>query len=93
MKAIPLCLWAVVFAGFLWAATIACAGPDQAQTSTKPDAATPAQTEAPAAQNTPKKPVKSGAWHHSGESDSVSGAGQSRPGVWHRFGPNRLADL
>jgi TonB family protein len=88
MKAIPLCRSAVVFAGFLWAATIACAGPDQAQTSTKPDAATPPQTEVQAAQNTPKKPVKSGAWHHSGESDSASVAGQSHPGVWRHFGPN-----
>jgi TonB family protein len=93
MKAIPLCRSAVVFAGFLWAATIACAGPAQAQTSAKPDAATPPQTEVQAAQNTPKKPVKSGAWHHSGEGDSASVAGQSHPGVWHHFGPNRLADL
>jgi TonB family protein len=93
MKAIPLCRSAVVFAGFLWAATIACAGPDQAQTSTKPDATTPPQTEVQAAQNTPKKPFKSAAWHHSGESDSASVAGQSDPGVWHHFGTNRLADL
>jgi uncharacterized protein YkwD len=89
MKPIPLCRSAVVFAGFLWAATIACAGPDQAQTSTKPDVATPPQTEIQAAQNTPKKPVKSGAWHYSGESDSASVAGQSHPGVWHHFGPNQ----
>jgi TonB family protein len=88
MKAIPLCRSAVVFAGFLWAATIACAGPDQAQTSTKPDAATPPQTEVQAAQNTPKKPVKSGAWHYSGESDGASVAGQSHPGVWRHLGPN-----
>jgi len=89
MKAISHCRPAVVFAGFLWAATIACAGPDQAQTSTKPDAATPPQTEVQAAQNTPKKkPVKSGAWHHFGARDSASVAGQSHPGVWHPFGPN-----
>ena len=89
MKAISQCRSAVVFAGFLWAATIACAGPDQAQTSTKPDAATPPQTEVQAAQNTPKKkPVKSGAWHHFGEGNSASVAGQSQPGVWHPFGPN-----
>jgi uncharacterized protein YkwD len=89
MKAISLCRLAVVFAGFLWAATIACAGPDQAQTSTRPVAATPPQTEVQAAQDTPnKKPVKSGAWHHFGERDSASVAGQSQPGVWHPFGPN-----
>jgi uncharacterized protein YkwD len=89
LKAIPRCQPAVVFAGFLWAATIACAGPDQAQTSTKPDAATPPQNEAQAAQNTPKKKLAgSGAWHHFGESDNASVAGQSPPGVWHAFGPN-----
>ena len=94
MKAIALCRSAVVFAGFLWAATIAGAGPDQAQTSSKPDAATPPQAEGQAAQNRPKKkPDKSDAWHHFGESDGASVAGQSHPGVWHRFGPNRLADL
>jgi TonB family protein len=89
MKAIPLCRSAVVFAGFLWAATVACAGPDQAQTPTKPDAATPPQTEVQAAQNTPKKPVKSGAWHHSGESASASVTGQSHPGAWCHFGPKQ----
>jgi uncharacterized protein YkwD len=89
MKAISLCRTAVVFAGFWWAATIACAGPDQAQTSTQPDAATPPQTEVQAAQNTPKKKLaKSAAWHHFGESDGASMAGQSDPGVWHHFGPN-----
>jgi TonB family protein len=89
LNAIPRCPSAVVFAGFLWAATIACAGPGQAQTFTKPDAATPRQTEVQAAQNTPKKtPAPSGAWHHFGESDKASGAGQSQPGVWHAFGPN-----
>jgi len=89
MKTIPLCRSAVVIAGFLWAATIACAGPDQAQTTARPDAATPPQTEVQATQNTPKKkPVKSGAWHHFGERDGASVAGQSHPGVWHDFGPN-----
>ncbi|MGD0923151.1 MAG: CAP domain-containing protein, partial [Terriglobia bacterium] len=89
MKAIPRCRSVVVFAGFLWAATIACAGPDQTQTSTKPDAATPPQTEVQPAQNTPKNtPAKSGAWHHFGESDGASVAAQSHPGVWRRFGPS-----
>ena len=89
LKAIPCCQPAVVFAGFLWAATIACAGPGQAQTFTKPDAATAPQTEVQAAQNTPKnKLAKSAAWHHFGESDNASVAGQSQPGVWHPFGPN-----
>ncbi|MGD0923127.1 MAG: CAP domain-containing protein, partial [Terriglobia bacterium] len=89
LKSIPRCRSVVVFAGFLWAATIACAGPDQAQTSTKPDAATSPQTEVQPAQNTPKNtPAKSGAWHHFGESDNASVAGQSQPGVWHAFGPN-----
>jgi uncharacterized protein YkwD len=89
LKAIPRCQPALVFAGFLWAATIACAGPGQAQTFTKPDAATPPQGEVQAAQNTPKKKlVKPAAWHHFGESDNASVAGQSQPGVWHPFGPN-----
>jgi uncharacterized protein YkwD len=92
MKAIPLCRAAVVFAGFLWAATMACAGPVQAQTSTKPDAPTPPQTETQAAQKTPKKkPGKSGAWHHFGERNSASGAGQNHPGGWRPFGPNHGA--
>ena len=89
LKAIPRCQSAVVFAGFLWAATIACADPGQAQTFTKPDAATPPQTEVQAAQNAPKKKLaKSTAWHHFDESDNASVAGQSQPGVWHPFGPN-----
>jgi len=88
LKAIPHCQ-PVVFAGVLWAATIACAGPGQAQTFTTPDAATPPQTEGQAAQNTPRKKLaKSAAWHHFGESDNASVAGQSQPGVWHPFGPN-----
>lgn len=89
LKVVRGCQSAVVFAGFLWAATIACAGPDQAQTFTKPDAATPPQTEVQAAPNTSKKKLaKSAGWHHFGESDSVSMAGQSQPGVWRPFGPN-----
>src|SRR5271157_4671477 len=89
LKAIPCYQLAVLFAGFLWAAAIACPGPDKGQTSTKPDAATPPQTEVQAAQNTPKKKLaKSAAWHHFGESGSASVAGQSRPGVWHSFGPS-----
>jgi uncharacterized protein YkwD len=74
----------------LWAATIACAGPGQAQTSTKPDAATPPQTEGRAAENAPKKKLaKSAVWHHFGESDYAPVAGQGQPGVWHPFGPNQ----
>jgi uncharacterized protein YkwD len=89
LKAIPRCQSAVVFAGFLWAASIACAGPDQARAFTKPDAATPPRTEVQAAQNTPKKKLaKSAAWHHFGESGSASVVGQSQPGVWHSFGPS-----
>jgi len=90
LKAIPRCQPAVVFASFLWAATIACANPGQTQTTTKPDAATPPQPEVQAAQNTPKKKLaKSAAWHHFGESDNASVAEQSQPGVWHRFSPNQ----
>jgi len=89
MKAISHWRSAVVFAGILWAAILACAGPDQAQTSSKPDAAPPPQIEVRATQKTPKKkPVKSGVWHHFGEGDSASGVGQSNSGVWQRFGPN-----
>jgi uncharacterized protein YkwD len=92
MKALSLCRPAVVFAVFLWAATIACAGQSQAQTSTKPDAATPPQTEVQSAQNTSKKkPVKSYTWHHFGERDSASVTGQSHSGDWHHFGPNHGA--
>ena len=89
LKAIPRCQLAVLFAGFLWAAAIGCAGPDPAQTSSKPDAATPPQTEVQAAQNTPKKKLaKSAEWHHFGESGNAPVAGQSQPGVWHSFGPS-----
>ena len=89
MKAISHCRSAVVFAGLLWAANVACAGPDQAQTSTKPDAATSPQTEVQAAQNSPnKKPLRSGEWHHFGERDSAAVVGQGEPGVWRHFGPS-----
>src|SRR5208282_6415190 len=84
----------VVFAGLLWAANIACAGPDQAQTSTKPDVATPPQAEVKATQNTPKKkPIKSGEWLHFGEGDGAFVAGQSHPGAWQHFGPNQGTPL
>jgi len=92
LKVIPGCLSAVVCAGLLWAATIGYAGLDQAQTATKPDAATPPQTEVRPAQNTAKKKLaKSAVWHHFGESDNASVAGQGQPGVWHPFGPNQGA--
>jgi uncharacterized protein YkwD len=94
MKAISHCRSAVVVAGLLWAATIASAGPAQTQTSTKADAAPPPRTEVQATQNTPqKKPVRMGVWHHFGEGDSASVAGQSDPGVWRQFGPNHGAPM
>jgi uncharacterized protein YkwD len=84
-----LCRSAVVFAVLLWAATIPCAGQSQDQKSTKPDAATPPQTEVQSAQNTSKKkPVKSCTWHHFDERDSASVEGQSHSSEWHHFGPN-----
>jgi hypothetical protein len=90
LKAIPGCRSVVVFAGFLWAASIAFAGPGQTRTSTKANAATPPQTEVQAAQNKLKNTAaKSGVWHHFGESDNAPVAGQSQPGVWHTFRPNR----
>ena len=68
---------------------MACAGPAQTRRYTQPDDATPPQIETQAAQNTPKKkPVKSSVWHHFGERDSASVAGQSHPGDWRQFGPN-----
>ena len=89
LKTIPRRQPAAVLAGFLWAATIACAAPGQAQTSTRPDAATPPQTEVQGTPNTPqKKLAKSGAWHHFGESVNASAAGQMPLGIWHRFGPS-----
>jgi uncharacterized protein YkwD len=92
MEAIPLCRSAVVLAGLLWAATMACEGPAQTPTSTKPDAATPPQAEAQAAQNTAKnKHFKSGVWHHFGERDSAPVLTQSHPGDCHHFGPNHAA--
>ncbi len=70
MKATSHCQSAVVFAGFLWAATVAGAVPDQAQTSTPPDAPPPPQAKVQASQSTPQKqPVKMGVWHHFGEQD------------------------
>ena len=90
LKVLPRCQPAVVVASFLWAATIPYASPGQAQAFTKPDAGTPPQAEVQATQNTPKKkPVKSAAWHHFGESDNASVTGQIQLGVWHHFGPNR----
>ena len=92
MKAISLCRSAIVFAGLFCAATVACAGPAQTPTSTKPDAATPPQAEAQAAQNTAKKkPVKSGVWHHFGERDSAPVVTPGHPGDPHHFGPNHPA--
>jgi uncharacterized protein YkwD len=89
LKTIPVFRSTVVFVGFLCAATIACTGPTQSQTSTKPDAATTLQTDVHTTRNTPKKkPAKSPVWHHFGESDNAPVAGQSQPGVWRRFGPN-----
>ena len=89
LKTIPLCWSTVVVVGFLWGATLACAGPAQSQTSTQPDAATTPQIDVHVTQNRPKKePAKSVVWHHFGESDKASVAGQSQPGVWRRFGPN-----
>ena len=90
LKALPHCRSAIVFAGFLWATTIACARPVQAQTFTMPDAATSPQTDIRPAQKPPKNtPAKSRAWHHLGKNDNASVVGQSQPGVWHHFGPNQ----
>lgn len=90
LRAIPRCQSAVVSAGFLWVATIACAGLDQAQTFAKLDAATPSEAEVPAGQTAPKKKLaQSGVWHHFGEGDKAAGAGPSQPGVWHSFGARR----
>ena len=92
MKAVPLCWSAIVFAALAWAATVAYAGPAQAQTSTKPDAAILPQTKTQAAQNTPKKkPVKSSVWHHFGECGNAPVVTQSHPGDWLHFGPNHAA--
>ena len=89
LKATSRCKSAVLFVGILGAATIACAIPDQTQTATKPDATKPPQSEAQAAPNPPKKKFpKGGVWHHFGEKDNTSVAGQSQPGVLHSFGPN-----
>jgi uncharacterized protein YkwD len=89
MKGISHCRSAVVFAGFLWAAVMAGAGPDQAQTSTQPDAPLPPQAKVQAVQNTPqKKPAKLGEWHHFGEDDNASVAGQNDPGAGQQLAPN-----
>ena len=90
LNAIARCQAALVFAGFLWAAIIGWAGQGQAQTSSKPEAATPSENEGEPAQNTAKKRLaKPGVWHHFGEGQKTSAAGQIQPGVWHRFGPSR----
>jgi uncharacterized protein YkwD len=92
MKSISPFRSAVVFAGLWWAATMACAGPAQTPTSSGPDAVTPPQAEAQPAQNTAKKkPDKSGVWHHFGEPDSASVAGQSDQAGWRSFDTNRAA--
>ena len=92
MKPISLCRSVVIFAGLFWAASVACAGPAQTPTSTKPDAATPPQAEAQSAPNTAKKKaVKSGVWHHFGERDNAPAAGQDRPGDSRRIDPNHAA--
>jgi uncharacterized protein YkwD len=89
LKAILRCRSAGIIAGLLWAATIACAGPSQAQTLTKPEAATAPGAGVQAAQNTSKsKLAKSGVWHRFGESEKGPGAGAIQPGLWHCFGPN-----
>ena len=90
LRTIPHGRSAVYFAGLWWAATIACVGLAQTPFSSEPVAATPAQAEVLAAQNTPKNtPAKSYGWHHFGESEEPSMAGQNQPGVWHAFGPDQ----
>jgi len=89
MKAFSLCRSPAVFAGILWAATLACAGPDQAQTSSKPDSATPPQSDVRPEQKTAKQnPVKSDAWRPFGERDSATAEGQSDPSVRQRLVSN-----
>ncbi|MEJ2007051.1 MAG: CAP domain-containing protein [Acidobacteriota bacterium] len=84
MRAISPCRLAVVFAGLLWAAAMACAGPAQTPTSTSPDA--------PAQNIRKKKPDPSGVWHHFGEPDSASvAAGQNDQRTGSRFDTNRAA--
>jgi uncharacterized protein YkwD len=91
MKSITAFRSAAVFTGLWWAATMACAGPAQTPTSSsRPDAATPPQTEVQPAQNTAKKEShKSGVWHHFGEPDSASVGVQSDQGDWRRVDTNR----
>ena len=94
MKTIPLYRWTVVFAGFLLTATISCAGPDHVQTTTKPEIATPPQTEVQAAQNTTnKKPVKSSPWHSFGPSQGTPKVGPSETAPRQNLGANRMAVL
>jgi len=84
------CKSALLWFGLLGATGIACAIPDQNQTATKPGVARPPQSEAQATPNPQKKTFPTGGvWHHFGEKDGASAAGQSRPGVWHSIGPNR----
>lgn len=94
MKTISRCRSAIVFAAFLWAATLACAGQAQTPASTTPDAARPPQTDAQPAQNTAKKePGNSGVWHHFGEPASAAAAGQSHQGNSSRAGTNHAAPV
>jgi uncharacterized protein YkwD len=86
MKSISPFRSAAVFAALWWAATMACAGPAQTPTSSRLEAATPPQNEGQPAQSTAKKePRKSGVWHHFGEPDSASVAGQGDQGDRRRF--------
>jgi uncharacterized protein YkwD len=77
----------VLMLGLLGAATIASAVPDQNQTATKPGATTPPQSETLATPNPQKKKFpQGGVWHHFGEKDNASVAGQSQPGIGHSIG-------
>ncbi len=82
---------AIVFAALWWAATMVCAGPAQTPTSSRPDATTPQNHAQPRQDTAKKQPDKSGVWHHFGEPDSASAAGQSDPGAWRRFDAHRAA--
>jgi uncharacterized protein YkwD len=87
LKANLRCRWAVFFIVLLWAGALAHAIPDQAQSSVKPDAARPPQDETQAPPTASKKKLyQGGVWHHFGESDHASAAGQSQAGAWHHFG-------
>ena len=90
LRAIPRCQSGLISAGFLWVALIAGAGPDQAQTLTKPSAGTLAEAEAQPAPTAPKtKFPQSGVWHHFGESNKAVVARPSQPGAWNSFAPRR----